>query len=437
MRLVPGIVLAVLVLTVGAIVLASDGGGDYELRITLENGSQLVKGNRITVGGRQVGLIDEIVLTDDNLAEVRASLHDDDLLPLHEGTTATVRIPSLASVANRYISLDPGPNSASELVSGARIPVAHTTSSVEVDAVLNTLDARTRGALRGIVEGGATQYDGVQPQANAALERLNPALAELEQTAYEVGASGTRMQRLLTSAAAVVSSLEDHRNDLQDAITQTAAVAGGLAGARGDLDSALTGAPAALRGATTALHRAARTARVVRPAARAAATAAPSAARLIRALRPTAQAAAAAAPALRGLARDLEPVLRGMPALARTGAPALRAAAGAFAGAEPILAAARAYTPDLIGGLLGGLGGSTSGYYDANGHYLRLGINASLLTPMGLASLLPTEALTDNPVLNNQDDVDARCPGAATQPAADRSNPWVTPEAPCSREDSP
>ena len=34
---------------------------------------------------------------------------DSSLTPLHEGTTAQVRVPSLSSVANRYIALSPGP----------------------------------------------------------------------------------------------------------------------------------------------------------------------------------------------------------------------------------------------------------------------------------------------------------------------------------------
>ena len=36
---------------------------------------------------------------------------DDDLAPLHTGTTATIRATSLSGIANRYVSLTPGPNS--------------------------------------------------------------------------------------------------------------------------------------------------------------------------------------------------------------------------------------------------------------------------------------------------------------------------------------
>src|SRR4051794_19932858 len=202
------VAVAALLLAGGALwyVLAA-GGGDYELRIRLANASQLVTGNRVTVGGREVGLVDDIALTADNRAEVTVKVSDDTLVPLHRDTTATVRAPSLAGVANRYIALDPGPNSAPALPSGAVIGVERTRSTVDLDALLNTLDAETRGALRGVVAGGAAQYRGVGARANAGLRRLNPALAQLEATAHEVGSSSADLEQFVVQASAAVSAL--------------------------------------------------------------------------------------------------------------------------------------------------------------------------------------------------------------------------------------
>ena len=56
-----------------------------------------------------VGSIKNIVLTHDYKALITIHV-DSSLTPLHEGTTAQVRVPSLTSVANRYIALTPGPN---------------------------------------------------------------------------------------------------------------------------------------------------------------------------------------------------------------------------------------------------------------------------------------------------------------------------------------
>jgi phospholipid/cholesterol/gamma-HCH transport system substrate-binding protein len=87
----------------------------------------------------------------------------------------------------------------------------------------------------------------------------------------------------------------------------------------------------------------------------------------------------------------------------------------------PITAFFGPYTPDLTG-LLRAFG-QTSAYYDANGHYVhvspvipdfKLGPNNNLspASPQQALEGLKTHQLS-------------RCPGAATQPAADRSSPFT------------
>ena len=62
-------------------------------------------GNQVLVAGQPVGTVDDITLTDNALADVTITTDD----PLREGTTAVVRATSLSGVANRYVSLSPGP----------------------------------------------------------------------------------------------------------------------------------------------------------------------------------------------------------------------------------------------------------------------------------------------------------------------------------------
>ena len=87
----------------------------------------------------------------------------------------------------------------------------------------------------------------------------------------------------------------------------------------------------------------------------------------------------------------------------------------------PISAPLGPYSPDLVGFVRDF--GADSGYYDANGHYARvaplfndfsLGANNTLtpVTPQqGLQGLIGHQL--------------RRCPGAATQPAADGSSPFI------------
>jgi len=80
------------------------------------------------------------------------------------------------------------------------------------------------------------------------------------------------------------------------------------------------------------------------------------------------------------------------------------------------------YTPDLDGTLR--TFGQATGYYDANGHYARiapvfpdftLGANNNLTPASSSAQAL--QALKSGQL--------QRCPGAATQPAADGSSPFT------------
>ena len=99
--LLVGVVLVALVLFGG------DGGHKYKL--LFETGGQLVAGNQVLVGGQPIGTVDEITLTEDAQAEVDITVDE----ALHEGTTAIVRATSLSGIANRYVSISPGPTTPS------------------------------------------------------------------------------------------------------------------------------------------------------------------------------------------------------------------------------------------------------------------------------------------------------------------------------------
>jgi len=109
---------------IGAAVLVAlvmfGGDGGYRVTATFENAGQLVKGNQVRVGGRPVGTIQKIELNDRAQAEVQMTV-EEGVAPLHRGTEATIRSPSLSGIANRYVSLQPGPNDGAKIDSGGRI----------------------------------------------------------------------------------------------------------------------------------------------------------------------------------------------------------------------------------------------------------------------------------------------------------------------------
>ncbi|UTI66192.1 MlaD family protein [Paraconexibacter antarcticus] len=408
------------------IVLAS--GGSYELHLRTINASQLVKGNLVQVGGVKVGIVRGLALAADGTADIRIQITDAHLVPLHAGTTATIRASSLSGVASHYVALSPGRNDGPEIADGAVLPAENTSAAVELDSIINTFDAETRAALQQLVAGGAQVFDGRTRAANRALERLDPALAESEQTLGELTHDQTALREFVTRSATTMRALAAHEPALRHGLRSAATAASAVAAERRALSSSLRRAPATLR-------RAGATAREVRAAAAdlvpALLEAQPVARRLppvVNRLRWTLTAAAPALTALTRLTPDVGALLRDLPQVTRQALPAFADTAQAVNKLLPMAAGLREYGLDAILGATNGFGGTQAGYYDANGGYVRINLVANQASLANTASLLP---VPDNiPGLTISRRNTARCAGGARR-APDGSLPVPSTSIPC------
>jgi phospholipid/cholesterol/gamma-HCH transport system substrate-binding protein len=120
---------------------------------------------------------------------------------------------------------------------------------------------------------------------------------------------------------------------------------------------------------------------------------------------------------------DLIDLLLRAPRLERVAGPAFADTIAALRRTTPVLDFARPFTPDLVG-LLRGLGQAASNY-DANGHFARIQpiFNAFSLVEGADGPLLRPVPPADRQV-GLQSGMLRRCPGAASQAAADGSSPW-------------
>jgi phospholipid/cholesterol/gamma-HCH transport system substrate-binding protein len=413
-----GVLVLVLAALVAVALVLLKGGSPYELRLAFTNASQLVKGDQVKVGGLPVGTIKDIDLGPRNEAVVTVRITAKDLRPLHAGTTGAIRINSLSSVANRFIALNPGPNSGPELADGATITTDRTSAQVELDSVLNTLDVATRSATQRLLRGTAGLFPGSEAAANKGLEALDPALGQLDAVARELARDQPALERFLVKSAAVVGAVSDRDPDLRAALDGTAATAQTLADRRTALEGVLRKAPRTLAQASTTLRDLGTTFTALRPAARELRPVATPAARLVAELQPLLAQGPSALRSLNRILPDLRTVLAAMPALRRRALPAFAAVNAAVDGALPILDEALPYVPDIYQGIVSGFGGGAVQAYDANGHYARIEpiANTQVLTGVlgGLGKSVPTD---------HRSGLTNRCPGAAYEPAADGSSP--------------
>jgi hypothetical protein len=271
----------------------------------------------------------------------------------------------------------------------------------------------------------------VVPEAQAAIEYAEPALAQSQVTLGELATNPRALRQLLAAGGQVSTALARNAGALSDAIDRTATLLRAVARERTALGGVLTQAPVVLPAATRTLRRVrASLDRSVRPALR----------RLIPVARPLAEvldrlplAAQRGVPLIGQLRALLPATTRGlklMRPLEKAAIPALRAAAKSIASSQDQFAGLRQYAPDaIVGGAT--IFGAGTGYYDANGHYIRFNIVTAEDDPFGQIDAAlggPTrQAFSSGHV--------SPCPGGATQPAPDKSNPRIEDPKLCNPKD--
>jgi phospholipid/cholesterol/gamma-HCH transport system substrate-binding protein len=408
--------------------------------VQFENAGQLVKGNQVMVGGRPIGTVKDIRLTDDGMAEIEIAIEE--LKPLHEGTTAVIRSTSLSGIANRFVALDLGPNNAPEIESGGLIRPDKTTAPVDLDQLFNTLDEPTRKGLQDIIQGSAAQYDGKAKEANESLRYFNPALSTSSALLRELVRDKVVFEAFVTDTADVVSDLAERRSDLSQLVGNANATAAAIGSENAALARALDLLPDTMREANTTFVNLRSTLDDLDVLVDESKPATKELAPFLRRLRPLVRDSRPTIRDLRllikrdGPGNDLTDLTRKAPRLADLTDTVFPRSIDALQETQPVLEYARPYTPDLAGWLTKfGQGASP---YDANGHYARIQpiFNAFQFNATPTGPVLSPNAGTRLGGLETGQS--QRCPGGAMQPPPDGSAPYLeTPDFACDPSTTP
>lgn len=419
--------LAVAVIALAVVLLG--GSGSYRYSLLFQNASQLVAENQVLIGGHPVGSVESIGLTGNDLAKVEISVSQQ----LHEGTTATIRATSLSGVANHYVSVSPGPNSSPPLAEGATLGLASTTTPVDLDQFLNTFPTPVRRALGQFIRGNAAIYSGVGPQANQTYKYFAPALNRTDAFVHELNADQRLFERFIVSSSELSTVVAQRGAQLSGAIANADTAFGAIASQNVALDRTLRLLPPVLRQSNTTFVNLRAALGDLEPLVETAKPATKHLAPFLSELRPVIEAAVPVFRNLRlsvrrpGPANDTAELLAALPAVERSAGTAFPHAEEAIAAFQPNLDFIRAYTPDIFNGF--GKVGQVTGYYDGNGHYAR--VQATDLNLFryegGSGKLAPIPPSQQYEAFGASAGVKRPCPGAATQPAPDGSNPFTEP----------
>ncbi len=185
-------------------------GHGYQLKAVVADAQNIRAKSPVRISGVDVGQVSDVQhLTNANgegedAAAVTMDLKDT-ALPVRHDATLQLR-PRLFLEGNLFVDLHPGSPSAPELDSGSVIPETQTSSSVQFDEVLTSLQAPVRQDLQIFLS--------TQPGDLAGF------VSNLDVVARELNANSTDLQGLITNFNTVSGDFAAHQASLRDAIVE-------------------------------------------------------------------------------------------------------------------------------------------------------------------------------------------------------------------------
>ena len=368
--------------------ITSGGSSGYVMYAKFGDAGGLRQGCKVRIDGAPVGQVESLSLNAQDQVVAKLGI-DSSAAPVGTDAHATVRAADL--LGEKYIDLQPG-NRQAAARSGSTIPVARTALAVELDDVLNSIDASTQTAVRLFINEQGRAFVGRGGDLAATLSVLPSSLDQTGQLLGQFSQDNQALGRLVEESNRVIASVARERRPLGQLVGSAAGTLSTLAGHEQQLGATVARAPAALVSARRALAALEGAAMPLGPAAQGLSATAPQLTATLNALpaltaaaRPTLATIRNVSPTLTQLGRGATPVVQNLRSLTNE--------LGPFSAAlDPVSQTLDKGTPDILG-VLEGWARATQGR-DGSSHVFRFGLTVS---PDTFSSLAPLFAATKAP----------------------------------------
>lgn len=239
-KLIPAVLVAAVVVV--AVLVLTGGGDKYVVYVKADDAGGILKNYNVKVGEVAAGKVTKITLDKQDHAVLKMEL-DKGAYPIGEGASAAIRPVNL--LGEKYVDLNPGDLS-KPLKSGVTIPPTRTTTPVEIDDVLNTLDTDTRGAMGILINEAGLAMAGRGADFNQTLSDLPPALEAAKRVVAQVDQENVKLKSLITQGDRVLAKVGPKANDLGDLVKSAGDALQSAAQRRKQLGATVQDAPAAL-----------------------------------------------------------------------------------------------------------------------------------------------------------------------------------------------
>lgn len=300
-------------------VIAGSGDSPYMLKMRVPTADGLVANQDVKIDGVRAGKVTTVKLGRGDQAEITMQM---DRVAAPVGVDARTRIRSVSVLGEKYVDMRPGDTSRPAR-SGSWVR-ADTAPPVDLDDVLNTLDASTRARLRIILAEGGTALTGRGDAVRRLMIALPSGMSQLGEVLRQATADTASLKRVVDAGDRVISTLTPHRRALGQLVQEADGALRATADRRAALGAAVGEAPSTLAQLRRSLGLLQRASTNLQPAADQITRAADPVDATLRALpqfsddaAPTVDQARAAAPDLTRLARGVQPALQKLQPVAK------------------------------------------------------------------------------------------------------------------------
>jgi phospholipid/cholesterol/gamma-HCH transport system substrate-binding protein len=297
----------------------------FELKAEFETAQAVVpgQGQTIRVAGVRVGDVSKVEV-EDGVGVVTFAI-DREYLPVYRDATLLMR--PTTGLKDMFFQLDPGTRAAGEYEEGETVPVANTAPDVNLDEILEALDADTQAYLRLLLVGAGKGLDGRDKDLGELLGSLGPINRDLATLNRQVAQRRDNLARLIHNLNVLTTAVGRNDDELTRFVSSSQAALSAIAAQDPNVQRAVRLLPDTLGQAEETLDETARFAAVLGPT--------------FDELRPFARNLEPLNASLRRLAESATPVLedeiRPFVRAARPAIPDLNTAAKRFGAATPPL----------------------------------------------------------------------------------------------------
>lgn len=228
------------------------GRGGHTVVARFADAGFLQPGNTVRIGGVTAGSIEKLTVSN-NVASVYLHLNPG-FWPLHRNASAQVRPISL--LGEEYVQVNPGSPSQPLMASGAVIPESRTSTSVNLQSILDSLNSPTSSSLALLVSALGQGMAGQGTNVAAAIRALQPALTNTNSLLKLLDQQNQLLSGMIANVKPVVAALDTHNGtDLSNLVSNTSSLLGATAAQDQALGRDVANLPPTLAAATSAFNQ--------------------------------------------------------------------------------------------------------------------------------------------------------------------------------------